>query len=93
MALKRRIRRQEKWLVLREFRQVKGYPQGVVGGMINKSQEFISMVENGRLNPTVEELQQLADALEFEYPPAELLMEYDEWIKKNGKAVDNNAKW
>ena len=49
--------------VIRELRQKKNLTQEVVSGLANIPRSHLAMIENGQINPTVDTLWRIAEAL------------------------------
>jgi transcriptional regulator with XRE-family HTH domain len=61
-------------LFIRHFRQQRGLTIAQLAELSGLHRNTVAQVERGRLNPTTDELQKLADALNFS-PAARLLRE------------------
>lgn len=55
----------KKWLI--DYRDKNGLSQNELAGKVRVSREYISMIENGNRNPSVEVAKRIANALGFEW--------------------------
>lgn len=54
--------------IIREKRELLGYSQYDLAFEINVTQQYISLIENGKKTPTIATLSAISDILELDFP-------------------------